>query len=579
MTSRGYARTRLSTRFLVYYAIAYLILIGLMGVIVDRVARATLLEDVDDDLVVAARLAAESLGADSVGLREWASDASAAGGIRITLIDSDGTVRADSQSDAASMENHGDRPEVAAALGGEVGMAQRLSESTGTEQRYVAIPAAEGMVVRTSLPTGIIDEQLGKVRRSIALTAAVLGLLGVLAVALLGRRISRPIVELTRQARAVAAGDVKVDPLRSPVRELDQLGVAIAAIAADLGTRVDDAERANATLGVVLGSLPEGTVLIDARDTVAYSNPTARHMLGAVPEVLSRLSPVPFQEIVRNSRTSGHTQTVTADHGLPNRRLTGTATPFAGEGRVLLLIADVTERERTDSVRRDFVANASHELKTPVSTIIASSEALQISLQREDGAAPTFAERIEVTARRLDRLVGDLLDLSRLEAETPETAPVRIDHMLREEVERVRDDAKVKEIELGLETVELTVDGNHRNLATAVRNLLDNAIRYTPAGGTVTATVARDGPWAVVTVSDSGEGIPTREIERIFERFYRVDSARSRDTGGTGLGLSIVKHVVEGHGGSVSVTSTLGSGSTFTVRLPGPMEGGSARRN
>jgi two-component system sensor histidine kinase SenX3 len=151
--------------------------------------------------------------------------------------------------------------------------------------------------------------------------------------------------------------------------------------------------------------------------------------------------------------------------------------------------------------------------------------------------------------------------------------------MLREEVERVRDDAKVKEIELGLETVELTVDGNHRNLATAVRNLLDNAIRYTPAGGTVTATVARDGPWAVVTVSDSGEGIPTREIERIFERFYRVDSARSRDTGGTGLGLSIVKHVVEGHGGSVSVTSTLGSGSTFTVRLPGPMEGGSARRN
>lgn len=577
MSSRGYSRTRFSTRFLVYYAIAYLLLIGLMGVIVDRVARDTLLSDVVDDLVVAARLAAASLPEAPNGYQEWAADASSAGGLRVTLIAEDGTVVADSHSDPASMENHRDRVEVAAAMGGEVGMARRVSESTGAEQRYVAIPPQGGLVVRTSLPTSVIAEQLGVVRRSIALTAAGLGLLGVVAVAWLGRRISRPVVELTRQARAVAAGDTNVVPRRSPVRELDQLGVAIAAMVADLGSRVDDAEQATATLGVVLSALPQGTVLFDAGDGVAYSNPMARRMLGVVPEMLSGLAPIRFQEVVRRARRSGRPESAEVDHGTPTRRLAGTATPFTGDRSVLLLMSDITERDRTDSIRRDFVANASHEMKTPVSTIIASSEALQISLERGDGSAAVFAERIESTARRLDRLVGDLLDLSRLERESPEMAPLRLDWLVRDEVERIREVAKAKDIELSVHTVGVTLDGNHQDLATAVRNLLDNAVRHTPEGGRISVEVGRGESRAVITVTDTGEGIPTRDIERVFERFYRVDSARSRGTGGTGLGLSIARHIAESHGGSVSVQSQLGSGSTFTLRLPAPMEGETSR--
>lgn len=579
MSNRRHSRARLSTRFLVYYAIAYLLLIGLMGVIVDRVTRQTLLEDVDDDLVVAARLAAASLPERPDGYQQWAAEVSAAGQLRVTLIAEDGTVVADSHSDPASMENHGDRAEVVAALAGEIGMARRVSESTGAEQRYVAIPSKDGWVVRTALPTSVIGAQLGAVRGSIALTAVGLGLLGIAAVAWLGRRISRPVVELTRQARAVAAGDTEVVPRRSPVRELDQLGVAIAAMAAELGSRVDDAEQASATLGVVLGALPQGTVLFDAGDGVAYSNRGARRMLGVVPELLSGLAPIRFQEVVRRARRSGKPESAVVDHGSPTRRLAGTATPFTGDRSVLLLMSDITERERADSIRRDFVANASHEMKTPVSTIIASSEALQISLQRGDGSAAAFAESIEATARRLDRLVGDLLDLSRLEREIPEMAELRLDRLVRDEVERISEAAKDKDIELSVDTVGVTIEGNNQDLATAVRNLLDNAIRHTPKRGRVTVEVSRDESQATIAVADTGEGIPTRDVGRVFERFYRVDSARSRGTGGTGLGLAIVKHVAEGHGGSVSVASGLGSGSTFTIRLPADIEGESPRDN
>jgi two-component system sensor histidine kinase SenX3 len=231
-------------------------------------------------------------------------------------------------------------------------------------------------------------------------------------------------------------------------------------------------------------------------------------------------------------------------------------------------LADVTERERAASVRRDFVANASHELKTPVSSIIASSEALQLAVRRGDVSAADFARQIEDSAIQLDRLVADLLDLSRLERDEPEVEPLSLGHLVREEVERVRSRAEEAGVELTLDLTDVEVAGSRRDLAIAIRNLLDNAIRHTPSGGKIGAELEVMGEEAVLRIEDTGEGIPTRDVERVFERFYRVDNARSRATGGTGLGLAIVKHVVESHGGIVGVESELGAGSTFTVRLP-----------
>jgi two-component system, OmpR family, phosphate regulon sensor histidine kinase PhoR len=567
MNRRRRSAHRLSSRLLVYYAVAYLVLIGLMWLAADRATRNNLIEDVDTDLQMSARLAADAIPDDPDGYQQWARDVFGATGMRTTLIDVDGVVLADSHSDPSVMENHLGRTEIDTAVSDGVGVAQRVSESTGFEQRYVAV-LDDGLVVRTSLPSNVIDDRLTGVRLTILGSAVVLGLLGVVLVAFLARRLARPISVLTDQALAVAEGDTDIAPHRSNVWELDQLGLAISTIASKMGSRLTDAEQTTAMLEVVLGALSQGTILFDEADRVVYANPSAYTILGAVPDELSGLAPLQLQDAVRAARSGREQETRNVDHGVPLKQLRAVATPFAGNDRVLLAIVDITERERTDSIRRDFVANASHELKTPVSTIIASSEALRLALERGDDSALAFAARIEGSAHQLDRLVGDLLDLSRLEREFPEVAPVRVDRLIGDEVQRARGEADSKGLALEVISQSVTAMVNQRDVAIAVANLLDNAIRHTSEGGTVTVEVTGDRDEVVVSVTDTGEGIPTRDIDRVFERFYRVDAARSRATGGTGLGLSIVRHVAESHGGSVSVESQLGVGSTFTIRLP-----------
>lgn len=560
--------TRLSTRFILYYAIAYLVLIALMGIAVDRAARSALMDEVDDSLLVTARLAAEGLPAEPFDYQDWVGSVFDASGMRTSLISIDGTVVADSHQDPDLMENHLGREEVEMALGGAVGEAQRVSGSTGFDQRYLALLLDSGLIVRTSIPTAVINDQLAAVRGTIVVAGVVLGLIGIVLVTVLAGRLASPISDLTRQALAVAEGNTEIAPHRSDVRELDQLGLAISMLARRVEARVSQAEDTTATLEVVLGALPQGTVLFDEANRVVYANPSARSILGAIPNELSGLAPFQFQEAVREARKSRQPEVRLLDHGTPVRHLRGVATPFTDDDRVLLIVFDVTERERTDSIRRDFVANASHELKTPVSTIIASSEALQIALERGDSSVGGFAARIEASARQLNRLVADLLDLSRLERDQPELGQVRIDHLVREEVERVRKVADANGLEIDLTLEPVVAMASQRDVGTAVRNILDNAVRYTPAGGSVRVSVSQDAHQVFVSVADTGDGIPTRDVERVFERFYRVDSARSRATGGTGLGLSIVKHVAESHGGSVAVESELGMGSTFTIGLP-----------
>lgn len=560
--------TRLATRYLVYYAVTYFLLIGLMGVLVERTTRDALIDDVVENLELGARLALQSLPDDPARYEEWVEDVFESASFRTTLIDTSGVVMGDSHSSPSVMENHADRPEVIQAIQGEVGSARRVSASTGSEQLYLALPPEDGLIVRVSVPIRVIDEELTAVRSSIIVAVLAVGLVGVFVVAYVARRTAKPITELTERSREVARGKLDVSPRRSTVLELDQLGMAISKISGILGRRLTEAEQATATLEMVLGAIPQGTILVDANDRVVYANPSAHDMFGSVPEDLTALAPLQLQGAVREARGRGRQEVRVFDHGSPTRRMRAVATPFSADSRVLLILVDITESERTDSIRRDFVANASHELKTPVSTIIASSEAMQIALSRGDESAAGFADRIEHSARQLSRLVADLLDLSRLEKETVELKPVRVDLIVDDEVERVRMRLQEKELTIDVNTVELTVLGSRRDLAIALRNLLDNAIRYTGEGGMITLTLDQDDRQAVVEVADTGEGIPTRDLDRVFERFYRVDSARSRETGGTGLGLSIVKHVAESHRGSVVVESELGVGSTFIIRLP-----------
>ena len=320
---------------------------------------------------------------------------------------------------------------------------------------------------------------------------------------------------------------------------------------------------------LILESMDDGVLLFDADGATVFANRSVEDLLGISPADVGSLLPLDLQKAVQRAGYVGSEQRAEAETGTPPRVLRATATPAGSEGAVLLVVRDVTEALRIDSVRRDFVTNASHELKTPAAAIQAAAETLGTVVTEDPGAVPRFAEQLQRESLRLSRIVADLLDLSRLESGSDAAEVVRLDVVVREECARSVDLVSSADVALTIDADGVApVNGSVRDLALLVRNLVDNAVRYTKPGGSVNVRVTAAGESVILTVQDSGIGIPSRELPRVFERFYRVDRARSRETGGTGLGLAIVKHIAENLGGSVSVESELGSGSTFEVRLP-----------
>jgi signal transduction histidine kinase len=328
------------------------------------------------------------------------------------------------------------------------------------------------------------------------------------------------------------------------------------------------AERDRTISEMVLGTMGDGLLLLDADGTVVFANEALASHLGSTPASLGSLLPLPLRQGIAESRRLGEPRSALVETGAPGRWLRGTIAP-AVEGHTLLVVRDVTEERRLEAVRRDFVENASHELKTPAATIQATAETLRRATSDDPGAVAGFAARLEREAVRLSRLVTDLLDLSRLESGSSTDEIVSLAAVAGEECRRLRPAAE----EAGV-TLELVADprgsvrGSSKDLSLLVRNLIDNAIRYSPEGTAVVVEVRAEDSETVLRVRDTGIGIPSRDLSRIFERFYRVDRARSRETGGTGLGLAIVKHVVENLGGRTSVQSELGRGSTFEIALP-----------
>ena len=321
----------------------------------------------------------------------------------------------------------------------------------------------------------------------------------------------------------------------------------------------------------VLELLPTAALLVEASGTVALANRSALAM-GVVRG--STLEVAELRDLVRVARQTGETQTteLLLDRGaFPRRVLTvgARAEPLA-DGSVALVIDDLTEVKRVESVRRDFVANVGHEIKTPVGALTLLAEAA-IDARDDPDAMQHFIERMRHEANRLSRLVQELLDLSRLQGgdPLPDSTVVSLDAVVDEAIDRTRLVAQAKQIEFVRGgDVGTSARGSESQLVTAVANLLDNAVAYSPAGTRVAVGVHLRDDIVEIAVKDEGIGIDEAEQERIFERFYRVDPARSRETGGTGLGLAIVKHVVSNHGGVVIVWSQPGSGSTFTIRLP-----------
>jgi two-component system sensor histidine kinase SenX3 len=333
--------------------------------------------------------------------------------------------------------------------------------------------------------------------------------------------------------------------------------------------RAEVAEAEN-RLSWALGAIANGVVIFDDRGEIAYRNDpaasflAARHSDALVEEAISSMA----SDALRGRGGERELELF----GPPRRVLSVRAVPLERDTRpsgVLVVVEDTSERRRLENVRRDFVANISHELKTPVGALALLAETL---LDEDDPAiAKRLAERLANEAFRVGNTIDDLLELSRLEVATGMAADrVAVAQVVGASVDRVRPAAEQHGIDVDVEQISprLTVEGDRRQLVSAVTNLLDNAVKYSEPGGRIDVRARTDGRWVDLAVRDRGIGIPSRDLERIFERFYRVDRARSRETGGTGLGLAIVRHVASNHRGEVRVASREGVGSTFTLRLP-----------
>jgi two-component system, OmpR family, phosphate regulon sensor histidine kinase PhoR len=419
---------------------------------------------------------------------------------------------------------------------------------------------------------------VGGVTPTVAAIGVGLLVVAVVLAVLTARSVSRPLAALTRAVRRLADSALPGWRWTEP-DDLDGLSTELTAITARLRDRLDELTEERDRAGQIVDALDDGVLLLDGAGRLLVANPAARTWFGLPADLRPGL---PAQRVLGVSqiselaeRASEAQAPVTGNVTLvfpESRTLAVRAFPLADRGptgRIVVTLTDITQRRRLEVLRRDFVANASHELKTPVAAVRVLAETLLTALPDDPEAGRRFAERIGREAERLDTLVRDLLDLSRVERGTLDVEPVDLVGLAKEVVGGYADRAEERRIKLLTELQpSVSMRGDRAQLGLLLSNLVDNAVRYTAARGKVCVRLDASEGRAVLQVVDTGEGIPASELPRVFERFYRVDKARARQTGGTGLGLAIVRHVAESHGGTVRVDSELGRGTTFTVTLP-----------
>lgn len=509
-------------------------------------------------------------GADPDSLADAAGSALAH---RVTLVAPDGRVVGDSEFDEPALgrlENHAAHPEISAATSGDSGFSIRTSPSAGYEEIYAAVRAPLG-VARVSLPTTAQELIIDRLQRDVLVVSVGATLLALLLSVLFARSVTQPVLELRDDAKAIASGDLERRPGLNVGGEVGELAIAFHQLAEQLSTRLRALEADDALLRALMDSLNEGALAFDARQQVVHLNAQARRLLGVRDEVPFPADQLPRERALRSAiadAIAGEAIDGLEVH-LAGRTVTLTARPLASGGAVLALF-DLTPLRRLETVRSDFVANVSHELKTPLTVVSGFAETLgDETLEPEQRRQ--FMSAILSNTRRMQRIVDDLLDLSRIESGgwTPNPATVDVEAVAVEVLSgmQARGAAKGIALRVDVEPGAKAIDADPTAIRQVLANLVDNAVRHTTAGEVVVqARVAHGG--VALTVRDTGAGIRAEHLARIFERFYRVDSARSRDEGGTGLGLAIVKHLVEAHGGRVSAASELDQGTAIETWFP-----------
>jgi two-component system phosphate regulon sensor histidine kinase PhoR len=564
---------RLAQRLLLQSLAIVTVMVVSVVVIIDNQIHSSITEQTTHDLAGEARLVAAEWrpGVDADAL---ADEAGVATGHRVTLIDSTGHVVGDSEFDGPALqrlENHSTRPEVVEARANGVGSVRRVSPSTGEEQLYVAVKAPNG-IARVSVTTKAIEEIFSRARRGVITAGLISFLLAAVLALLFSRAVSRPITNLRDVARSLAAGEhMRHPPLAAP-GEVGDLADAIYRLSEQLEARLSALAAEQSILTALVETLNEGVIAISPEHEVVRINDTGRRLLSIERPVPFGMDFLPREGMLRSaiSRALSGTETEPEEVVIGDSTVSLTARPLVNGGAVVALF-DLTPIRKLEAVRRDFVANVSHELRTPLTIIGGFAETLQDADVPADKRAE-FARTIFANTQRMQRIVDELLDLSRIESGhwTPRPQPVRIADAAREVFGRVGEAAKSKAVvlETNIGPAADVVYADRTALEQILLNLVENALRHTPEGGRIIIETAPTQNGIHVTVNDTGSGIPPEHLPRIFERFYRADSGRSRESGGTGLGLAIVKHLVEAHGGSVRADSVVGTGTTISIFLP-----------
>jgi two-component system, OmpR family, phosphate regulon sensor histidine kinase PhoR len=506
-------------------------------------------------------------------LQEMAAEEARYTHTRVTIIAHDGTVLADSEADPKTMENHAGRPEVAEALAGRDGTATRLSKTVGTEFLYVAVPSGD-KVARLAYPLATIRSHISEIHTTL-LRATALALLFALALAVaVAQTISSRLRRIVIFAERIATGDLSARIAERGSDEIAQVAMALDRTARRLEENFAALRESRSELEALLNSMNDGVIAVSPDMKVLWANAA---ITGMVHQPVRMGAPVTelvrhpdFLATLRAALQSKQRESTIAASLAGRGSFSITAEPLP-DGGVVSVLHDISEIERVEKTRRDFIANVSHELRTPLTSIRGYAETLLDSEQISNGNARDFLQVIRRNAERMSRLTEDLLVLARVESgeEKLDLRPQPARVLVVEAVSSLQENARAAEMELSIAAVpDADVLADPYAVQQVFANLVSNALRYAQSGKRVVLGAGEKPAAIEFYVQDFGPGIASEHLPRIFERFYRVDKARSRETGGTGLGLAIVKHIVLNHGGTVRVESIVGRGSTFFFALP-----------
>ncbi|MBP8985416.1 MAG: PAS domain-containing protein [Syntrophobacterales bacterium] len=570
-------RSRLFYKVFATYLVVTVTSVFVVSLLVGREVKKSSTKSVEEELTACARVVDLSMGKDMETKVDRLASASRS---RVTLIDALGNVIVDSERAAAGMENHLNRPEIQEARVKGKGSAVRFSSTVGVDMLYVAVPIKEGGYVRLARPLYEVKQSIDNIYRSFFTAILLVIPLSLLAAFVFSYRLTSPIKAMEVFTEKLRRGEVSGSLLVKTTDEVKQLADNINYLVAELQEKIRVANEEKGKLVAAFASMTEGVLILDGEGRIEVYNRALREMFspryGDVQgkTLIEAFRNVDLQNAFDRFKKTGGPVTEEVTMGtLDPAILDVSISSIPGEAKTMIVFHDVTRLKKLEKMRVDFVANVTHEIRTPLTAILGFIETLQEGAIEQEETAKKFLEIISRHARRLNRLVEDLLTLSNIELgemkfffESVSLSGV-VENVLPVVAARAEEKkiTIVKEIPEGLPPVRADRD----RLVQILLNILDNAVKFTPASGKITLSAAVEGDdYVLIRVEDTGIGVPVDEIPRLGERFYRVDKTRSREMGGTGLGLSIVKHLMAAHGGRMEIESHLGKGTIVSLLFP-----------